>query len=89
VTLKIETVTDQDRTTIKLIGRMRADCLAELREQIATNAPSVFELEELTLVDVEVVRFLSVCESQGIQLRHCSAYIREWIAREQEREINK
>ncbi len=43
---------------------------------------SVFELEEVTLVDVDVVRFLSLCESEGIQLLHCSAYIRS--RREQE-----
>jgi hypothetical protein len=35
-------------------------------------------------VDVDVVRPLSVRESEGIQLLHCSAYIRESIAREQE-----
>jgi hypothetical protein len=43
---------------------------------------SVLELEEVTLVDV--VRFLSLCESEGIQFLHCSAYVRESIAREQE-----
>jgi len=41
-------------------------------------------MDEVTLVDVDVVRFLGACEAQGIQLRGCSAYIREWIAREQE-----
>jgi hypothetical protein len=34
---------------------------------------------------VEVVRFLGVCEAEGIALLHCSPYIREWIAREQHR----
>jgi len=83
--LRIERIPGEQVTTIKLIGRMRADCLAELKEQIATGATSIaLELEELTLVDVEVVRFFGVCESEGIQLLHCSAYIREWIAREQE-----
>ena len=50
-------------------------------------ASIVLELREVTLVDADVVRFLSACESEGIRLQHCSAYIREWIARERESAI--
>jgi hypothetical protein len=28
---------------------------------------------------------LGTCESQGIELRHCAPYIREWILRESAR----
>jgi hypothetical protein len=87
VTLKIEKLAGEHGTTLKLIGRIRAEHLAELRRQIAASAPSVLELKEVTLVDAEVVRFLSACESEGIHLQHCSAYIREWIARERESAI--
>jgi hypothetical protein len=41
------------------------------------------DLQEVTLVDVEVVRFLGMCEAKGVELAHCSPYIREWIFREQ------
>lgn len=85
MTLKIEKLVGERGTTLKLIGRIRAEHLAELRGQIAANTASiVLELGELTLVDADVVRFLSACESEGIQLQHCSAYIREWIVRERE-----
>lgn len=87
VTLKIEALAGEHGTTLKLIGRIRAEHLAELRRQMAASAPSVLELREVTLVDAEVVRFLGVCESDGIHLQHCSAYIREWIVREQESAI--
>ena len=87
MTLKIETLAGEPGTTLKLIGRIRAEHLAELRRQMAASAPSVLELREVTLVDAEVVRFLGVCESDGIHLQHCSAYIREWIVREQESAI--
>ena len=87
MTLRIETLAGEHGTTLKLIGRIRAEHLAELRGQIAASAPSVLELREVTLVDAEVVRFLSACESEGIQLQHCSAYIREWIVRERESAI--
>ena len=84
MTLKIETLAGEPGTTLKLIGRIRAEHLAELRGQIAASAASVLDLREVTLVDADVIRFLSACESQGIHLQHCSAYIREWIVREKE-----
>ena len=84
--LKIERVPGEHGVTIRLIGRLRAECLSELRAEIeAGEGRIVLDMDEVTLGDVEVVRFLSACQSRGIQLRHCSAYIREWIAREQER----
>ncbi|MGH9426978.1 MAG: hypothetical protein ACRD2L_11835 [Terriglobia bacterium] len=42
----------------------------------------VLDLEEVDLVDVEAVRFLNACQSGGIGMLHCSAYIREWMLRE-------
>jgi hypothetical protein len=86
VTLKIETIPGAECTSIRLVGRLRAECLPELKAQIEGSGRGiVLEMGDVTLVDVDVVRFLSGCEAQGIQLRRCSAYIREWIAREQER----
>jgi hypothetical protein len=87
VTLKIERLAGGHGTTLKLIGRIRAEHLAELKRQIAASAPSTLELKEVALVDAEAVRFLSACESEGIQLEHCSAYIREWIVKEREHGI--
>jgi hypothetical protein len=84
VTLKIEKTLGEHGTIIKLIGRIRAEHLDELRRQIAASAPSALEMKEVTLVDADAVRFLSSCESEGIQLLNCSAYIREWIVRERE-----
>lgn len=87
MTLKIEQLAGEHGTTLKLIGRIRAEHLAELRGQIAAIAASVLELREVALVDAEVVRFLGACESAGIHLQDCSAYIREWIVRERESSI--
>ena len=85
VTLKIETIPGEGRTTIKLIGRIRAEHLDELQAQIAASIGKIeLELGEVSLVDADAVRFLIACESQGIELLSCSAYIREWIVREQE-----
>lgn len=82
--MKIETVVGADGTIIRLIGRLSVECLPLLQAQIeAAQAPIVLEMAEVTLVDTDVVRFLIDCQTRGIQLRGCSAYIREWIAREQ------
>jgi len=86
MTLKIERYADGQHTTLRLIGYLQAEYLEELRAQIERNGPRIaLDLDEVTLVDVEVVRFLGLCEAEGITLLHCSPYIREWIAREQHR----
>jgi len=46
----------------------------------------VFDLDEVTLVDGAVVRFLIACAAEGIELLHGSPYIREWMDRERARE---
>jgi anti-anti-sigma regulatory factor len=85
VTLKIEKYADQYSTTIRLIGRMRAEHLPELEKQIRdSESKIVLDLEELNLVDVEAVRFLGMCEKQGVTLLNCSAYIRDWIGKERD-----
>jgi anti-anti-sigma regulatory factor len=85
VTLKIEKTVGEHGTTIKLMGRIRAEHLGELKAQITASLPRiVLELGEVSLVDADAVRFLGSCESEGIELLNCSAYIREWIVREKE-----
>jgi anti-anti-sigma regulatory factor len=85
VTFKIEKHRDRHGTTIRLIGRMRADHLSELEKQISESESKIaLDLEELNLVDVEAVRFLGMCETQGVTLLNCSPYIRDWIDKERD-----
>lgn len=84
MTCKIERHTDGHHTTLRLIGFVQAEHLEILQAQLESNDPRMMlDLEEVTLVDVEVVRFLGSCEAKGTTLLHCAPYIREWIAREQ------
>ena len=86
VTLKIETASDGHTASLRLIGRLQAEYLDELETHIRRHRPLlVLDLREVTLVDVAVVRFLITCEAEGIELRHCAPYIREWMGREQGR----
>ena len=85
MTFKIEKYRDAHGTTIRLIGRMRAEHLSELEKQISDGESKiVLDLEELNLVDVEAVRFLGMCETQGVTLLNCSPYIRDWIGKERD-----
>ena len=85
VTFKIEKFRDANSTTIRLIGRMRAEHLSELEKQLTENESKiVLDLEELNLVDVEAVRFLGMCETQGVTLLNCPPYIRDWIGKERD-----
>jgi hypothetical protein len=41
--------------------------VAEVQKQIEASGPTVtLDLEDVTLVDVQVVRFLGACETRGI-----------------------
>ncbi len=87
MTLRIEERSDSHRTILRLSGRIQSERLEELTAHIRRNSPaSVLDLEDVTLVDVAAVRFLSVCEVEGIELLHCAPYIREWMGRERGRE---
>ncbi len=83
MTLRIERTSAQGRTIVRLIGRMQAEYLADLEAEIEGPEPRpALDLQEVTLVDVGVVRFLIACEDSGLALQHCSPYIRGWMASE-------
>ena len=85
MTFKIEKYSDGSTTTIRLIGRMRAEHLPALEKQIREGESKIaLDLEELNLVDVEAVRFLGTCEARGATLLNCSPYIRDWIGKERD-----
>ena len=85
MTLKIETTADGRTPRIRLVGRVDARYLEELAAQVEKLRPRVvLDLDEVTLVDVAVVRFLGDCEAAGVELDNCAPYIREWIARERD-----
>ena len=84
--LRIKSTTDGE-TVFTVSGRIHSENLAELSNLIdaaVAGRGMVLDLKELILVDRDAVRFLKRCESNGIELRNCSAYIREWITRERD-----
>jgi anti-anti-sigma regulatory factor len=81
--LKIEKESDGRTTILRLSGRIQSAHLDAIQAQMGNDrVRMILDLSEVTVVDVEVVRFLSGREKAGIELVHCPPYVREWIARE-------
>lgn len=85
MTLRIDTTRDGGVVTFRLIGRIRGENLRDLEHYIVgERQPVVLDLDEVTLVDVDVVRFLRDAEGAGVELRHCPPFVRAWIDRERD-----
>jgi hypothetical protein len=68
----------------RLTGRLNEAHVAEMEALLWSEAAAweiVLDLKDLTLVDRDAVRFLERCEADGMKLKNCPAYIREWIRR--------
>ena len=68
-----------------LIGRIEIEDIAELQRLLSLEepgSPMALDLEEVTLIDRDAVKFLARCEAGSIKLENCPAYIRQWIGRE-------
>ena len=90
MTCKIERVLTPDGfVVLRVSGRIDCAYVEVLRELIENEKTAegrlALDLTEVTVVSLEAVRALSVAEANGIELRNCPAYVREWISRVRER----
>jgi hypothetical protein len=68
-----------------LSGELEEEQLVELEAVIRSEAKGrrvVLDLKEVTLVAREAISFLERCEGEGVVLKNCATYVREWIARQ-------
>jgi hypothetical protein len=68
-----------------LSGQMDEGDIAELETLIRSEANGrriVLDLKDLTLVGRDAISFLERCEADGITLKNCAGYVREWITRQ-------
>jgi len=83
--LRIDKTFDGQATILRLSGRIHFEDIPALQKHVEQlGSPLIFDLRELQLVDESAVQFLATCETNGVILRHCAAYIREWIRRVRE-----
>ena len=82
---RIERSTRQGFTVFSLSGHMKAEEVAELKALFARDDRNiVLNLRDLRLADRDAVKFLRDCETDGMKLENCPAYVREWMDREKD-----
>ena len=81
MTLRIEIISENVGTTIKLIGRLQQDHLEELAALIQKSISRItLDLEQLNLLDVEGVRFLAELQKKGVLIVRGTTYMMDWIS---------
>jgi len=67
MTLRIEKSCEANTATLRLIGRVQAEHLEELKRLGKNNEPdTTLDLSEVSLVDIDVVRFRGACRAEGV-----------------------
>ena len=86
MTCRIDRLTAKtDLVVLRISGRITGDDIDIVRAAIDQERCAIaIDLEEVGLVDRAAVNLLARSEARGVELRNCPAYIREWIAREEE-----
>ena len=83
MTLRIKWLCEDHGTRICLSGELRCAYLANLLSEIDQfRHAATLDLDEVSVVDIDGIRFLNECQAQGIQVVNCSPYIREWMLQE-------
>ena len=73
-------LTEQGAVVLHVSGRIRRQDLDVLRAALEYEGGAVaIDLKEVGLVDRDAVKLLALSEGNGVELRNCPAYIREWV----------
>ena len=73
----------KDLVTLDISGEITEEDLDTLRASLAQESGVVaIDLKDVLIVDREAIKLLAMRESNGVELRNCPAYIREWVTRE-------
>ena len=80
-------VDEEDITVLRVSGWIDAEDVRTLRNLLdQENSKVAIDLREVALINREAIRFLVRSEANGVELRNCADYIREWVDRETHRE---
>ena len=76
-------VSSEDLVVFRVSGRITAQELGMFQDLLLQeNGAVAIDLKDVLLVDRAAVELLAFREINGLELRNCPAYIREWIKRE-------
>jgi hypothetical protein len=82
MTCRIDRRWTEQGLLLYMSGRLASEDLQVVRTALDGSRVVAIELSEVELVDRDAVRLLAQAEAEGIELRSCPAYIREWITNE-------
>jgi hypothetical protein len=84
MTCRIERrVSAKDLVTLEISGEISGQDVDTLRASLAQESGVVaIDLNDVLIVDREAIKLLAIQEANGVEIRNCPAYIREWVTRE-------
>jgi hypothetical protein len=85
MTCRIDSMLIEQGVVLRISGRIAGEDLDVLRNALEDGRVVALDLTEVELADRDAVTLLARTERNGIELRHCPAYIREWLTRERGR----
>jgi hypothetical protein len=84
MTCRIDRLSSEQGLVLYISGRLAAEDLEVVRTALDERRVVAIELAEVDLVSRDAVKLLGQAEAEGIELRSCLAYIREWITKERD-----
>jgi hypothetical protein len=79
---RIERLVKGDFVVLRVSGRIQAEHVNMVSDLLGREKGRVaIDLKEVILVSHEAVDLLALSEVNGIELRNCTSYIREWVDR--------
>ena len=82
MTCRIDRRWTEQGLLLYISGQLAAEDLEVVRTALDPRRVVAIELAEVELANREAVKLLAQAEAEGIELRNCPAYIREWITNE-------
>ena len=84
MTYRIDRLSTEQGLVLAISGRLAEEDLELVRMALDGRRVVAIELAEVELVSRDAMKVLVRAESEGIELRGCPAYIREWITNERD-----
>jgi hypothetical protein len=83
MTCRVVRLVERDHLVILHIsGHLQEVHVRMIEEFIVQEINRVaLDLENVTLVDREMVRFFAACDARSIRIRNCPDFIREWMSK--------
>jgi hypothetical protein len=84
MTFRIDRLSTEPGLVLYISGQLATEELEVVRTALDPHRVVAVELAEVELANRDAVKLLAQAEAEGIELRSCPAYIREWITNERE-----